>query len=153
MEYCKEHCKSQGYSYAGVQYGKECWCGNSFGKHGLAGNQNECNKKCSDKAQSTCGGTWRANIYLTAKPEPRTISKAVPSSGFIDCSSNDFEYAECKPPSGIVMTDIVLNKQYSSSGCKKSDDKNQEGGHFGINSNGLSMWVNNGCRGRFEYFF
>jgi len=33
-EECAARC--EGYSYFGLQYRRECWCGNSFGKHGKA---------------------------------------------------------------------------------------------------------------------
>ena len=34
VESCSDHCRTQGYVYFGVQWYKQCWCGNSFGKHG-----------------------------------------------------------------------------------------------------------------------
>ena len=46
-----------------MQNAIECLCGNSYGKHGLASDQNTCNYKCKDN-QNICGGAYRNNIYL-----------------------------------------------------------------------------------------
>ena len=61
---CKEHCKDNGYSFAGVQYGKYCFCGNKRpAKQFLAGQQSECNKACAGDSGVMCGGYWRMNVY------------------------------------------------------------------------------------------
>ncbi|CAH1244651.1 PCSK9 [Branchiostoma lanceolatum] len=61
---CLSHCTSAGYRYAGLQYGKECFCGDNFGGFGAAP-ESECNKPCSGDAAKTCGGDWRNSIYRT----------------------------------------------------------------------------------------
>jgi hypothetical protein len=34
VQECFEKAKEEGFKYAGLQSGKECYAGNSFGKHG-----------------------------------------------------------------------------------------------------------------------
>lgn len=55
-----------GYKYAGNQNGNQCTCGDSFGKHGMAGSDGECNKPCPDgHSQTKCGGALRNSIRDT----------------------------------------------------------------------------------------
>jgi hypothetical protein len=60
---CGDVCKKQGYKYAGVQFGRECWCGN--GERGLGNKlaEKECNMKCIGDNKKTCGGFVKQNIY------------------------------------------------------------------------------------------
>ncbi|CAM9804646.1 unnamed protein product, partial [Chrysoparadoxa australica] len=39
---CAATCEAEGFSSFGLQYGIECFCGNSFGTYGLAGSDDEC---------------------------------------------------------------------------------------------------------------
>lgn len=55
---CRSNCK--GYKYAGVEYTKECWCGNSFNIPlvPITG----CTRKCLESNEK-CGGDWAINVY------------------------------------------------------------------------------------------
>lgn len=71
IDYCKNFCKKHNFIYAGVQDKDECFCGNTFGRYGLAVNQDDCSSKCRDKDEKTiCGGRWRNNVYLSGKVDP-----------------------------------------------------------------------------------
>jgi len=59
-EKCLQHCQSQGYDYAGIQYSSQCFCGNTYGKSGTADN---CNMPCKGNAKQICGGTWANSVY------------------------------------------------------------------------------------------
>ena len=79
-EYCAQYCSDKGFQLAGVESGRECYCGNALrGDAKLATNASECDFKCSGKdAQSeTCGGYWRLDVFKfscsgTPVPQPRT---------------------------------------------------------------------------------
>jgi len=43
-----------------VEYGKECWAGNSVGTSSTSTN---CNMKCSGDSAFTCGGGYALNAY------------------------------------------------------------------------------------------
>ena len=60
IEKCINYCKSRGFRYAGVQYSKQCFCGNSYGRYGRATN---CNMRCSGNKSQICGGSWANTIY------------------------------------------------------------------------------------------
>jgi len=59
-ELCISMCSAKGYSYAGTQYGSQCFCGNTYGQSGSAAN---CNMPCSGNQNQICGGFWANSVY------------------------------------------------------------------------------------------
>lgn len=59
------------YNYAGVEYGRECWCGNGpinwAGSTGATPGYNttesECNLNCAGDSKAKCGGRKRMNLF------------------------------------------------------------------------------------------
>ncbi|CAH1776384.1 unnamed protein product [Owenia fusiformis] len=64
---CIADCRSldNGYLYAGVQNGGQCFCGTTYGKHGTVTN---CNKACPGDSTTMCGGFDAQNIYVILDP-------------------------------------------------------------------------------------
>ena len=60
---CMEACDDQGFLFAGVQIGNECWCGNDAPPEDKLVPQEECNVSCSGDSAQVCGGSWRINVY------------------------------------------------------------------------------------------
>ena len=56
---CRSYCRE--YYYFGLQYAKECYCGNEYGSHGRAP-EDECNMTCFN-ANQICGGILRNSVY------------------------------------------------------------------------------------------
>ena len=65
IKFCKKACFKKGYKYAGLQYSKECFCGNNVPRK-VASQQSECNMGCSGDRSQKCGGPNRMNVYLSA---------------------------------------------------------------------------------------
>ena len=57
---CVEACT--GYLFAGVQYGKECWCGYEAPPKDKIVPMNECDYACTGDSALKCGGYWRMNV-------------------------------------------------------------------------------------------
>ncbi|KAI8248972.1 CFEM domain protein [Colletotrichum sp. SAR 10_77] len=55
VDKCQAACWSEGFRYAGVKSGTECWCG-SFVGGDWAAHQISCNVPCPGDAKQTCGG-------------------------------------------------------------------------------------------------
>ena len=54
---------SSGFKYFGVQYGKQCFCGNEgYDKYGQVA-ANRCNVNCPGDSKLSCGGTWVSDVY------------------------------------------------------------------------------------------
>jgi len=73
---CKEACDDQGFLFAGVQTGHECWCGNDAPPQDRIVDMRECNVSCSGDSTLKCGGIWRMNVY---KIEGETNQVSCPS--------------------------------------------------------------------------
>ncbi len=61
---CIDRCRSEGFAYAGLQYGGECYCGDALGYARV--DDGECDSPCVDGG-GTCGGSWRNSVYATGK--------------------------------------------------------------------------------------
>ncbi|CAM9107440.1 unnamed protein product [Ectocarpus sp. 6 AP-2014] len=63
-ELCFGYCGQNGYTYMGLQYGNECYCG-SLGdeeKHVQYG-PGDCNFLCAGDESFNCGGMWAFDLY------------------------------------------------------------------------------------------
>ncbi|KAL0942125.1 wsc domain-containing protein [Colletotrichum truncatum] len=65
VDFCIKHCSDQGYQYAGLEYAKECWCGNTVAedrmpKKGVLGS---CEMPCAGNSTQICGGYALLSLY------------------------------------------------------------------------------------------
>lgn len=66
---CLTLCSSGGYTYAGLEYGDECYCGNEFiGTGGTVGSDSTCNTPCAGESSEMCGAAWELSLYKYAAP-------------------------------------------------------------------------------------
>ncbi|KAK8134411.1 hypothetical protein PG984_006423 [Apiospora sp. TS-2023a] len=61
-EYCIDGCAVGGYTYAGLEYGSECWCSNDEPTIDPI-NLQECDMSCTGDAAAICGGVSRILVY------------------------------------------------------------------------------------------
>ncbi|KAL2671281.1 hypothetical protein Neosp_013861 [[Neocosmospora] mangrovei] len=69
IDVCLEKCWM--FKYAGVEYGRECWCGDTLNWGGNTGatpgknvTMDDCNFKCPGDALTFCGAGSRMNLYI-----------------------------------------------------------------------------------------
>ncbi|KAK5007973.1 hypothetical protein LTR16_005791 [Cryomyces antarcticus] len=62
---CIDYCSAAGYSYAGMEYSSECYCGNTLAtdRAPAAGILGNCFMKCSGDSTEYCGGGAALSIY------------------------------------------------------------------------------------------
>ncbi|WWC92056.1 uncharacterized protein L201_007010 [Kwoniella dendrophila CBS 6074] len=90
---CTATCASKGFLFAGVEYGQECWCGNSLSS--TVAPETDCNMVCAGDIWSTCGGSSRINIYKSAKApasgKPTPVDPSTLPSGWseVGCMVDD----------------------------------------------------------------
>merc|ERR1712180_360152 len=87
---CIKMCRSKGYTYAGVEYGYQCFCGNTPPPSSKILPQSQCWYKCYGDPDQFCGGFHTMNVYATEEchccppvipdPEPPTCNKTACSS-------------------------------------------------------------------------
>lgn len=61
---CVRRCYKLGYKFAGLQYSKQCFCGNRFTRYGRARN---CRMRCSGNRNRYCGGPWANSVFSTGR--------------------------------------------------------------------------------------
>ncbi|KAJ7752824.1 hypothetical protein DFH07DRAFT_921710 [Mycena maculata] len=88
---CQSTCASNGYTISGVEYGTQCYCGNSFvGGTPAAASTSDCSTPCGGDSSSACGGAWRIQIYTASgttttatTPSTTTSAPASTSTGWV----------------------------------------------------------------------
>lgn len=61
LETCASFCS--GYTYFGLEYGSECYCGNSFGTGSVKTVDGECSMNCPGNTTQICGAGGRLTVY------------------------------------------------------------------------------------------
>jgi len=68
---CEARCKTAGFQYYGVEYGRECYCGNSLDISAGKAPEGDCNMPCAGSSTEKCGGPYRLNLYSNSSlPNP-----------------------------------------------------------------------------------
>ena len=62
VEKCKELCLNSSFAYAGVQYSRQCFCGDTAPTITAT----NCDMKCVGNRDQICGGFWAMNVYSTS---------------------------------------------------------------------------------------
>ncbi|KAK5197016.1 hypothetical protein LTR92_002954 [Exophiala xenobiotica] len=73
---CIQAC--QGYLYAGVEYGGQCFCGNSLSTGAVSTTSTDCNMACNNNQTELCGGPSRLNMYIHGNG---TLATSTPTAG------------------------------------------------------------------------
>ncbi|XP_069970502.1 xylosyltransferase oxt [Penaeus vannamei] len=77
---CCDICYQRGYVYAGVQYGKECFCGNEELPVKLKAAESFCNMPCSGDERLKCGDYLHMNVYQTGLAKYVPVALKGPST-------------------------------------------------------------------------
>merc|ERR1719186_1246475 len=135
-ETCNEMCLKKSYTYFGVQYSKECRCGNELPSFSRKKPMEECGMLCTGDNTRTCGGPWRNNVWKVCK-EP-------------ECN---FDYPKPKVDCGIVNVDCYnydgvfyggnVNKTVHGYDCQKWNSQSPHKHYFNLDQN------HNFCRNTF----
>merc|ERR1711962_75798 len=111
-EHCIDLCRSKGYTYAGVEYGYQCFCGNDPPPSSSILPQSQCWYKCYGDPEQNCGGFHTMNVYATE--ECHCCPPAIPDPEPPTCNSQ-----AC---SSIDQGWTCANTNDTRTGCKSSPD-------------------------------
>ncbi|KIM24125.1 hypothetical protein M408DRAFT_76289, partial [Serendipita vermifera MAFF 305830] len=134
-EYCQQFCDARGYSIAGTEWSKECFCDNAI-SNSLLADDATCDMTCTGDAQ-TCGGSARLTVWqnqgTVTDPNQVTvgdwagqgcytdsvINRALPTRKWIDgmtvekctaaCFADDFKYAGLEYGNVNCANDIITS--------------------------------------------
>ncbi|PIL30122.1 hypothetical protein GSI_07699 [Ganoderma sinense ZZ0214-1] len=94
---CISGCAAQGYSMAGIEYGSECYCGNSFENGaGVALDPSSCSMDCAGDSTTTCGGSWALTAFQS------NVTLGIPSS-----ASSSFAAASASASASLIASIIA----------------------------------------------
>lgn len=82
---CISFCAGKNFTYAGTEYGAECYCSNTFDATVL--DVNQCTMACAADSSSTCGGSNRLNIYHNGT-KPVTVTETRSTTGAAHNNAN-----------------------------------------------------------------
>ncbi|OAP63261.1 hypothetical protein AYL99_02488 [Fonsecaea erecta] len=95
LQTCASNCTQ--YQYFGVEYGRECYCGNTLGSGSAPATDGRCNMACSGNSSFTCGGpnglTLYQNLNWTSSAPPQP--PPTPAGPIIVPSVGYFQYVDC----------------------------------------------------------
>ncbi|CAF0744441.1 unnamed protein product [Brachionus calyciflorus] len=94
---CFKHCSEKGYTYAALQYGRECWCGNYYGRYGTADN---CNMPCTGNRGQTCGGLYANEVFSIV---PKLYQKREKKYVIVGGGSRDY-WMQCTLDKNCIST-------------------------------------------------
>lgn len=82
IAWCAQQCSA--YTYFGAEYGRECWCGNSFGTGSTLTKDSDCSMTCGGDKTAYCGAGNRLSVYV----KNGTSVNALSSSSVVLSSSS-----------------------------------------------------------------
>lgn len=90
VDNCNAKCRQKGYRFSGLSRGKVCFCGNSYGKYGLA-SDNNCNLTCIGNREQKCGGLLYNQVYaLELDIEKDASLRHDQETNYIGCYQDKF---------------------------------------------------------------
>ncbi|KAI1344989.1 putative glyoxal oxidase [Xylariaceae sp. FL0016] len=63
LQTCQAFCATHGTTYFGTEYGRECYCGNSFNQGSVSAPATDCNMLCAGDNFEYCGNSNRLSVY------------------------------------------------------------------------------------------
>ncbi len=125
---CRSFCRTQGYTYAGLQYAAECFCDYDYGAYARVGD-GECSMSCRGNGAERCGNAWRNSVYSTAEDAspaaappspavPAPAPSAAPSTGL--CTTSGLNLRSCASTACSIRTTIPYGKRVQDLGASMS---------------------------------
>ncbi|KAJ3210994.1 WSC domain-containing protein 2 [Dinochytrium kinnereticum] len=73
IERCTQSCSESGFSFAGLEYGQECWCG--YKTPTTVFPDTDCYMHCSGQLNQICGAPARLSVYkVPSSAPPRSVN-------------------------------------------------------------------------------
>ncbi|KAF4830329.1 WSC domain-containing protein [Colletotrichum tropicale] len=83
IEKCVAFCGGAGYTFAGLEWSRECWCGNTFSAGSAIAPSSDCSMTCSGNKFQYCGNGNRLSVYTIG-----TAKQSVSSSSTVGSSTS-----------------------------------------------------------------
>ncbi|KAH8205158.1 hypothetical protein TruAng_000723 [Truncatella angustata] len=107
---CLDACKSANYKFAGLEYGRECWCGNTMAD-GLEDASDpacvmQCDMVCGGNSSQICGGRATISMYARTNSKRHVTHEDevhenhhTPAKEFIEVAARNGRFLRIRRPS------------------------------------------------------
>lgn len=130
IESCIAFCDSKSFTFSGVEYSDQCYCGNSILNGAVNATESDCNMPCAGDSAEPCGAANRLNVFWNGKSSSAPI--IVPSVGnwvSLGCYSDNVD-GRALPIAGAVTGQVTIescttacfNAGYQFSGAEYADE-------------------------------
>ncbi|KAF2258383.1 hypothetical protein CC78DRAFT_587230 [Lojkania enalia] len=130
VELCVSRCSAQGYSVAGMQFARQCFCDNVLRNAATSAPESECNMACAGDSSEMCGAGNRDSVYANTT----LIVNPVPSVQKTNLTTN-WTYAGCLRddyfPERALPYQIILANNNTANNCISQCSA------FGYNAGGM----------------
>ncbi|KAI1093594.1 putative glyoxal oxidase [Rostrohypoxylon terebratum] len=87
LDSCEAFCSDKATTYFGVEYARECYCGNQFGTGSVSAPASDCNMLCAGDQSEYCGAGNRLSVYIKNGTSVSTSTSSTSSGS--DPTSSD----------------------------------------------------------------
>ncbi|KAG0652200.1 WSC domain-containing [Hyphodiscus hymeniophilus] len=115
VESCLSACKDGGFSFAGIEYGQECYCGVVLGNGTVPLPAISCSFPCTGNSAETCGGSSALNLYVAKDLESTEPCDAPQQSSSSSSSSSSSVPTSTPTSSPTTFTSSSTSASSSSS--------------------------------------
>ncbi|CAM9363879.1 unnamed protein product [Ectocarpus fasciculatus] len=127
-EHCGLLCDIEGFSFYGLQYSIQCWCGDHNTEYSANGD-GVCDMPCGGDAYDMCGGSYSMDIYSVDPSYLGCFSDPADSRIFVwEASSNDMTAETCAT---LCADSAFYGTQYSEE-CWCGDNAEYDANGFGV---------------------
>ncbi|KAK8096522.1 hypothetical protein PG999_012466 [Apiospora kogelbergensis] len=101
IDSCQEFCTKNNYMLAGLEYGRECYCGRFLQPPAGYIYQKDCNMPCKGNEKQMCGGNSRVSIFNNTQFKGPSALKTLPDS--------TWTYVSCymEPLYGRALSNLI----------------------------------------------
>ncbi|KAG7009839.1 WSC domain-containing protein [Physcia stellaris] len=109
--FCASFCS--GYAYIGLEFGRECYCGQSYAATTTLAPPTDCSSKCSGDSTQLCGAGNRMNVFKSTDKPPSTAT--IPGWGYQGCYTDS---GSARTLAGKVVYNSAMTNELCAAGCK-----------------------------------
>ncbi|KAF4605830.1 hypothetical protein EYR40_004620 [Pleurotus pulmonarius] len=110
---CTLTCAHRDFSYAGLEFGKECYCGYLLNPAATLTSDAECNMPCAGNPEEDCGAADRISVYYNGNPLP-TIQPTAGTFSYVGCYTSVYPSLPTSPPPLNTLTHARISNNRDS---------------------------------------